>query len=165
MWRQLINDNERKEYETWLTSSEPIDIDTYLNLNEENMKAGKMIPSKFLKKEDIDPAKLVTINGLRQANVALDDQPEEMKWTMFFKELDKPMVLNSTNIQLLCKVLDTDETDEWIGKQIVVFNDQNVSFGGKITGGIRIRAQKKKSLMPEEEKIAMVAVFDDDIPF
>ena len=164
-WRQLINDNERKEYETWLKSSEPIDINTYLNLNEENMKAGKMIPSKFLKKEDIDPAKLVTINGLRQANVALDDQPEEMKWTMFFKELDKPMVLNSTNIQLLCKVLDTDETDEWIGKEIVVFNDQNVSFGGKITGGIRIRAPKKQALTPEEEKIAMTTAFDDDIPF
>lgn len=128
------------------------------------MKATAMIPSKFLKKEDVDPPKLVTIKAMRQANVAMDDQPEELKWTVLFKELDKPMVLNSTNIQLLIKALGTDETDEWVGKQIVVYNDPNVSFAGKITGGVRIRAPKKKTA----ETPAAVPTdndFEDDIPF
>lgn len=125
------------------------------------MKATAMIPSKFLKKEDVDPPKLVTIKALRQANVAMDDQPEEMKWTVLFKELEKPMVLNSTNIQLLTKALGTDETDEWVGKQVVVYNDPNVSFAGKITGGVRIRAPKKKP----EAAAAATEDFDDDIPF
>lgn len=124
------------------------------------MKATAMIPSKFLKKEDVDPPKLVTIKALRQANVAMDDQPEEMKWTVLFKELEKPMVLNSTNIQLLTKALGTDETDEWVGKQVVVYNDPNVSFAGKITGGVRIRAPKKK-----QEAAATTEDFDDDMPF
>lgn len=123
-----------------------------------------MIPSKFLKKEDVDPPKLVTIKAMRQANVAMDDQPEELKWTVLFKELDKPMVLNSTNIQLLVKALGTDETDDWVGKQVVVYNDPNVSFAGKITGGVRIRAPKKKtaeapSTVPTDND------FEDDIPF
>lgn len=126
------------------------------------MKATAMIPSKFLKKEDVDPPKLVTVKALRQTNVAMDDQPEELKWTILFKELDKPMVLNSTNIQLLTKALGTDETDEWVGKQVVVYNDPNVSFAGKITGGVRIRAPKKK---PTAEATAAVEDFDDDIPF
>jgi hypothetical protein len=130
------------------------------------MKATAMIPSKFLKKDDVDPPKLVTVKALRQANVAMDDQPEELKWTILFKELDKPMVLNSTNIQLLTKALGTDETDEWVGKQIVVYNDPNVSFGGKITGGVRIRAPKKKAT-PEAAATteAAAADYDDDIPF
>lgn len=128
------------------------------------MKATAMIPSKFLKKEDVDPPKLVTIKAMRQANVAMDDQPEELKWTVLFKELDKPMVLNSTNIQLLVKALGTDETDEWVGKQVVVYNDPNVSFAGKITGGVRIRAPKKKTAEapaagPTDND------FEDDIPF
>lgn len=122
------------------------------------MKANAMIPSKFLKKEDVDPPKLVTIKALRQANVAMDDQPEELKWTIFFKEVEKPMVLNSTNIQLLIKALGTDETDDWIGKQVVVYNDPNVSFAGKITGGVRIRAPKKQGAPVQPE-------VDDDIPF
>lgn len=130
------------------------------------MKATAMIPSKFLKKDDVDPPKLVTVKALRQANVAMDDQPEELKWTILFKELDKPMVLNSTNIQLLTKALGTDETDEWVGKQIVVYNDPNVSFGGKITGGVRIRAPKKKAAPAETAAAEVTAAdYDDDIPF
>lgn len=127
------------------------------------MKATAMIPSKFLKKEDVDPPKLVTIKAMRQANVAMDDQPEELKWTVLFKELDKPMVLNSTNIQLLVKALGTDETDEWVGKQVVVYNDPNVSFAGKITGGVRIRAPKKKTEAPSA--VPTDNDFEDDIPF
>jgi hypothetical protein len=123
------------------------------------MKATAMIPSKFIKQGDVDPPKLVTIKALRQANVAMDDQPEEMKWTVLFKELEKPMVLNSTNIQLLTKALGTDETDEWVGKQVVLYNDPNVSFGGKITGGVRIRAPKKASAAQPA-----AADFDDDVP-
>lgn len=126
------------------------------------MKAGQMIPSKFLKKDDVEQPKLVTIKGVRQANVAQDDQAEELKWTLTFKELDKPMVLNSTNIQLCIKALGTDETDEWVGRQIVLYNDPNVSFAGKITGGVRIRAPKKPAAVAQ----AAGAEFeDDDIPF
>lgn len=130
------------------------------------MKAGQMIPSKYLKKEDVDPPILVTIKAFRQTNVAMDDQPEEMKWTVFFQEKTddgtplKPLVLNSTNIQLITKALGTDETDEWVGKQIVLYNDENVSFGGKITGGIRVRAPKKIS--GEAPKATDP---NDDIPF
>lgn len=128
------------------------------------MKANALIPSKFLKKEDVDPPKLVTVKALRQANVAMDDQPEEMKWTILFKELEKPMVLNSTNIQLLTKALGTDETDEWVGRQVVVYNDPNVSFAGKITGGVRIRAPKKPA-NPAAAQAAAPTDVDDDIPW
>jgi len=131
------------------------------------MKAGAMIPSKFMKKEDVDPAILVTIKAFRQTNVAMDDQPEEMKWTMFFRETQpdgtplKPLVLNSTNIQLITKALGTDETDEWIGKQIVLYNDPNVSFAGKITGGVRVRAPRVVAATEPPKATDP----NDDIPF
>lgn len=130
------------------------------------MKATAMIQSKFLKKEDVDPAILVTIKALRQADVSMDDKPEELKWTVFFRETKpdgtplKPMVLNSTNVQLITMAVGTDETDEWIGKQIVLFNDPTVSFGGKITGGIRVRAPRTKTEEPPKATDP-----DDDLPF
>ena len=126
------------------------------------MKASQMIESKYLKKEDLDGDTIVTIFKLGQGNVAMEDQPEELKWMVKFRELKKPMVLNSTNIQLITKALGTDETEEWLGKEIVLYVDDNVSFGGKLVGGIRVR-----STTPTAAPKKPVGKFDmeDDIPF
>jgi hypothetical protein len=133
------------------------------------MKIGQMMDSKFLKKEDVDPPKLVTIRGFSQQNAGRDDAPE-MKWTMSFIELSKPMVMNSTNLQLAAQALGSDDTDHWIGKQIVLYNDPSVQFQGKLIGGIRIRAPKKRpgtQAAPAPATVTAEAdeAFDDDIPF
>lgn len=132
------------------------------------MKIGQMMDSKFLKKEDVDPPKLVTIRGFSQQNAGRDDAPE-MKWTMSFIELSKPMVMNSTNLQLAAQALGSDDTDHWIGKQIVLYNDPSVQFQGKLIGGIRIRAPKKRpgaQAAPAPATVATEEDFDDsDIPF
>ena len=100
--------------------------------------------SKFLKKEDVGDGVLVTIKNVHQENVAKEGVDPEMKWCITFNEFDKPMVLNSTNGQIIGKVTGIEEDIEigWVGKQIVLFNDPNVSFGGKLMGGIRVRAPK-----------------------
>jgi hypothetical protein len=134
------------------------------------MKANAMIPSKFLKKDDADPARVVTIRGIKQVNVAQDDKPEELKYCLFFTELDKPLVLNSTNIQLLTHYLGTDETDEWKGKKVEIYNDPSVSYGGKLTGGVRVRlpsgaAQGKPAQAKTGGGGSTGDDFDDGIPF
>jgi hypothetical protein len=103
-------------------------------------KIGEMLPSKYLKQSDIDQDYIVTITGVENVNVAAQDaDKDEFKWVVHFKEFDKPMVLNSTNIQLLAKACDSDDTDDWAGKEVIVFTDPNVSYGGKVVGGLRIR--------------------------
>lgn len=127
------------------------------------MRIGEMKQSKYIKKEDVGQGKLVTIADLQEQNVAMEDQPPELKWVMHFHEFQKGMVLNWTNVQLIAKALGTEETDEWKGKKIVLFEDANVSFGGKLTGGIRVRAARlKPDTQTEEPK---KPDFDDDIPF
>jgi hypothetical protein len=135
------------------------------------MKIGQMMDSKFLKKEDVEPPKLVTIRGFSQQNAGRDDAPE-MKWTMSFIELSKPMVMNSTNLQLAAQALGSDDTDHWIGKQVVLYNDPSVQFQGKLIGGIRIRAPKKRPATSGTATTAAAPAavtaeedFDDDIPF
>lgn len=95
--------------------------------------------SKFLTKHDVEPPVLVTIQSYEELNVAMESQAPEMKWTLSFKELDKPLVLNMTNGQLIEMITSSEDFDDWIGKQIVLYNDKTVSFAGKITGGIRVR--------------------------
>jgi hypothetical protein len=134
------------------------------------MKIGQMMDSKFLKKEDVEPPKLVTIRGFSQQNAGRDDAPE-MKWTMSFIELQKPMVMNSTNLQLCAQALGSDDTDHWIGKQVVLYNDPSVQFQGKLIGGIRIRAPKMRpatgatATAAQPQPVATAEEFDDDIPF
>lgn len=100
--------------------------------------------SKFLKKEDCGPGILVTIRELTQENVAKEGAPEELKWALHFEETDKPMILNNTNGQIIASITGSPETDDWAGHKIVLFSDPNVSFGGKLIGGIRARAPKVK---------------------
>ena len=105
--------------------------------------------SKYLKKEDVDPAILVTIRDLTEVNVALDGEPKKIKWALHFEEVDKPLIVNSTNAQLIARATGAEDTDAWPGHKIVLFKDDNVSFGGKLVGGIRVRAPKKLIPRPQ----------------
>lgn len=106
------------------------------------MHINELKNSKFLKRSDVGAGMLVTIQGVSQENVAKDGAPEELKWCVHFEETDKPLVLNQINGQLIAKALGSEESDDWTGKKIVLFDDLSVSFGGKIVGGIRVRAQR-----------------------
>lgn len=75
-----------------------------------------------------------------------------MRWALHFRELDKPMILNSTNGQIIAKITGSEESDDWDGKQIVLYHDPNVSFGGKLVGGIRVRAPKGAYKAPAPAK-------------
>ena len=108
-------------------------------------RTSDMRESKFLKQSDVGAGALGTIEDCIQMNVAKEGADHEMKWCLTFAEIDKPLVLNSTNIQLCEKIFGSDNTDEWRGKQIVLYTDPNVSYGGKLVGGIRVRAKKTKT--------------------
>lgn len=130
-------------------------------------KTSEMRESKFLKQTDVGAGALMTVDGCERHNVAKEGAEPELKWCLTFAESDKPLVLNSTNIQLCERVFGSDDTDTWTGKKIVLYTDPNVSFGGKITGGIRVRAPKGKALtVPAPAPPPLPAeLTDDDIPF
>ncbi len=108
--------------------------------------------SKFLTKNDVEPDIIVTIRRFEKVNVALESMAPEMKWTLWFQELPKPLVLNSTNGQLIEAITGSGEFEDWVGKKVVLYNDKTVSFAGKLTGGIRVRAIKTQMKSPELQK-------------
>lgn len=136
----------------------------------------EMIESKFLKKEDAGTGVLVTIEGVEKRDVGTEAEPEQ-KWVLLLAEC-KPLVLNSTNLALLEKALGSDNSDDWEGQKVVLFNDENVSFGGKLTGGVRVDVNRTKRYHEKQKTAAPAAKpapkqdaakhFDDmadDIPF
>ncbi len=104
--------------------------------------------SKYLTKADVTPPILVTINGYKLANVAMEGQPEEKKWLLTFLDNDKPMVLNSINGEIIAAFTGSEDFDGWIGKKIVLYVDPNVQMSGRIVGGIRCRAPKIPAAAP-----------------
>jgi hypothetical protein len=137
-------------------------------------RINEMVESKFLKKEDVEQGVLVTITAIEQHDVSMENKPTEMKWCATFNELAKPLVLNMTNMRALEAITGSDDSDHWIGRTIVLFNDPNVSYAGKITGGIRLRAPRNQQ--PQQPPVPPDAmdhmqqphandVPDDEIPF
>ena len=125
----------------------------------------QMIESKYLKQSDVDGEMEVTIIKVGQVNVAREDEQPEMKWAVRFEELKKPMVLNSTNIQLMAKACGSDESDEWLGKKVVIFADPNVSFAGKLVGGLRVKLPIRKAVPKPATGSHAIEDMDSDIPF
>jgi predicted phosphoribosyltransferase len=137
----------------------------------EMMKKGKYLKTEDL--NDIGGEATVTVVGVKEMNVALENQPEQMKWVMKVQELDQLVILNNTNLQLMEKATGSDDSSQWRGKQIVIYVDESVSFGGKLVGGIRVRrvpaavAEATPAVAPKQTAKAgdKFDDFEDDIPF
>ena len=134
-----------------------------LTEKEPSMKLNDMMPSKYLKTGDIEKDTLVTVKKLTKVNVARDDAEAEYKWTVTFEEFDKSIVLNKTNLVRLGKALG-DDTDDWIGKSVVLYVDDNVQYGAEVVSGLRIRAVKHPAAAAKRVVRADGGP-DDDVPF
>jgi len=123
-----------------------------------------MSESKYLKKEDLDEqGNLCTIKSFVKQNVAQEGEDAEQKYVMFVHEFPKGLVLNATNRAILEKIYGGD-TDDCVGNMVVLYVDPNVSYAGKITGGIRLRAPRGKAKPAPAPKVNPDDI-DNDIPF
>jgi len=128
-----------------------------------------MIDSKYLKQADVPDPVIVTLTKIGRINIAKEGDPPEEKWAARFREFDKPMLLNSTNIKLLEKACGSDDSDDWIGKEVILYTDDSVSFGGQVVGGLRIRKQQAAPARKQPTQAPADGTpfsdMDDDIPF
>jgi hypothetical protein len=133
------------------------------------MNVSDLQTSRFLKRSDVGPGMLVSIRAISQENVAKEGADSDLKTCLHFNELEKPMVLNSTNAQIIARITGQEEDIEknWLGKFIVVYDDPNVTFGQKLVGGLRVRSPKPGTKLPEIIHPATGAHTqeEDDLPF
>ena len=128
---------------------------------------GQMIASKYLKGTDIPDPVIVTVKGVKQVNIAREDQQPELKWLIKFAEYDKPMVLNATNMRIAAKVLASTKTEDWEGKEIVLYFDENVTFGNDLVGGLRFKRNEVAPVKPNPVSSMRndVPWTDEEVPF
>jgi hypothetical protein len=112
------------------------------------MRWSELKNSKFLKKEDVDPAVVVTIAGFEKVNVAMEGAEPDYKYAMHLKELEKPLIMNQTNGMILADITRSEESEDSVGLKVELYNDPNIMYGGKRVGGVRIREVAKTGKKP-----------------
>lgn len=103
------------------------------------MHAALLNPSKYIKgAEFLGKDVTYTIKSVRREELEKDDETTESKGIIYFSDEAKGWVSNVTNTKALVAMFGT-ETDNWIGKRVTLWFDENVrAFGDKV-GGIRVR--------------------------
>jgi hypothetical protein len=111
-------------------------MNDYKTEQQEARNADDFLGGNYLKKEDLRGDTIATIEGLT-ATVVLGDSRKKL--IVSFRELEKPLILNKTNIRELVQILQTKDIAAWKGRQVMLYVENSVSYGGKIVGGIRVR--------------------------
>jgi hypothetical protein len=95
--------------------------------------------SSYVSKTDVQDGPLqLVIKSVEEGEVQGDGQKEK-KPILFARNHDKGLILNNTNWDTL-EAAYGEDSDDWTGKKIEVYFDPTISFGGKKTGGLRVRA-------------------------
>lgn len=109
-------------------------------------RIGSLMPKKFIAKEDISDYLDLTIKEVAVEDVSQENEPTENKPTLYFVEVDKGLVINVTNGEILDDLF--GEIEAWPGQKVQLYVDPTVKYAGKKVGGIRVRA------VPEEQPAA-----------
>lgn len=124
------------------------------------MKIGEVFPGAFLAAKDGGWPKKFTIDRFEEHMKVGDD----IKPAIYFREEERGLIINKTIANQLT-VMYGDETEDWIGKPVVLYVDENVTFGGKLTPALRVRKPKQQAAKPTPVPDPARDDMDDRIPF
>ncbi len=98
---------------------------------------------KYLRSDDIFGVQkefgiVAEITDFTEADVSRQDDPtSELKPVIHFDDL-KPMVLNTTNLNMVLALFGTDDESKIIGQKIGIYVDDRVQYAGKTVKGLRL---------------------------
>ena len=134
------------------------------------MNYKKAFPSKYLSSADLDGKSFtLTLKTFQMEEVENEGRRED-KLVGYFEGAKKGMIFNVTNCGNMAQITGSEDTDEWVGATINIWNDPNVMFGKKRTGGLRVRSpipeddEPKPDPLPTAQDVALI-ISDDDLPF
>lgn len=124
------------------------------------MKLNDAFESKYMSVSDLDGENLiVTIKSIEMETLkGRDGKPDDEKPVLFFKGLQKGMVVNKTNWKAITKATNEEDSDDWIGKSIELYEGEATTFSGDVVAALRVKAKPPKASKPAPAK----RVDDDD---
>jgi len=93
----------------------------------------------YLKKEDLSDPVDTELLWVKEETVTAPRKDTTTRLVAYFEGLSKGLVLNTANCESLFEITETDDPNEWKDVRIQLYVDPDVKYGGRKTGGIRIR--------------------------
>jgi len=105
------------------------------------MKRSDAFPGNFLKQSDFPQPTKAKVQKINFEKVGDDEKAVMYLVDPSDPQLDtsKGYVMNHTSWTVMEEIAGSDDSDDWIGKQVVFYVDPNVMYGSKKVGGIRLR--------------------------
>jgi hypothetical protein len=93
----------------------------------------------YLKKEDLPEPVDTTLLRIKEEKVTAPGKDAKTRLVAYWDGLAKGLVLNTANCETLAELTGTDDYEKWVDVRVQLYVDPDVKYGGKKTGGIRIR--------------------------
>ena len=93
----------------------------------------------FLKTEDLSDPVDTELLWVKEEMVTPRGKDTTTRLVAYFEGLSKRLVLNTSNCETLAEITGTDDPNAWKDVAVQLYVDPDVKYGGKKTGGIRIR--------------------------
>jgi hypothetical protein len=105
------------------------------------MKVNQMFPRKYATGEDLQGrAVSLSIQTVRAEKMRPGPgQPETEKWVLYFTNAQKGVILSRTLAKQIAEITGEDDTDNWEGRQVVLYPVAMQVAGRQVTA-IRARA-------------------------
>lgn len=124
------------------------------------MKLNEAYPSRFLKADDLQGKDIaVTIKAVTLEEFD-GDSKKEKKLIIAFANKQKLFVCNKTNASVIAKILNAPDTDDWIGKSIVI-GPREVEFSGDIIWALRVSLKLPGQTAPAKPAAKPVSADND----
>lgn len=95
--------------------------------------------AQYLKKEDLSDPADTELLWVKEEKVTPPGKATNTRLVAYFEGLSKGLVLNTANCETLAEITRTDDPNEWKDIALQLWVDPDVKYGGKKTGGIRMR--------------------------
>ena len=108
------------------------------------MKLSSMFPRRYATGNDLQ-GKLHTLTITHIKCEKMRPQagaPEVERWVLYFKETKKGVILSRTLAYQIAEILGSEETNDWLGKVIIIY-PQPIQVAGKAVTAIRAKRAPK----------------------
>ncbi len=138
------------------------------------MNIDTAFPSKYLKAADLPEDGTAIPFKIEKVETEEVGRDKNIKPVIYFAGQEKGLVANKTNCNTIAKALGSRDTEDWIGKSILLYSTE-VQFGDEMVESIRVKVRPAPLAPPLEPsrplsgrpspRTGAATPDDDEIPF
>lgn len=127
------------------------------------MNINAAFPSKYIKAAEVPEDGLSLV--IDRVEVEDVDGKGAHKPVVYFRKAKKGLVLNVTNAKKIAQLVGSQDTDEWSGKAITLYQSET-EYAGDTVACVRVRAAKNGAApKPQPKPEPVEELNDEDVPF